>query len=91
MVLSKEGRRMARKLWIQRSTRGILDVKRTAPLEGWSDHRGHGWAIWMPLGNGVMKDVADNSENDRGVLVDLYIPRHCSATSQSLHSSTILT
>jgi hypothetical protein len=34
VVLSKEGRGMARKLWIQRSTRGILDVKRTAPLEG---------------------------------------------------------
>ena len=33
------------------------------------------------LGKGVMKDIANKTENDRGVLVDLYIPRHCSATS----------
>lgn len=45
------------------------------------DHSGHGRAVRMMLGNGVMKDIADNIENDRGVLVDLYIPRHCSATS----------
>lgn len=25
----------------------------------------------------------DIAENDKGVLVDLYIPRHCSATSMS--------
>jgi hypothetical protein len=33
-VLSKEGRRVARKLWIERSTREIMDVRKTAPLEG---------------------------------------------------------
>jgi hypothetical protein len=37
----------------------------------------------MAVGGGVIKDIADQTENDRGVLVDLYIPRHCSATSQS--------
>jgi hypothetical protein len=47
----------------------------------WMDHSGHGRAIGMILGGGVMKDIADRTENDRGVLVDLYIPRHCSATS----------
>ena len=32
-------------------------------------------------GGRIIKDIADDIENDRGVLVDLYIPRHCSATS----------
>jgi len=75
-----------RGIWNERSTSGILDYWIIGGLHAqkdWSDRSGHGRTGWMLSGGGVMKDTADNVENDRGVLVDLYIPRHCSATSQS--------
>ena len=58
-----------------------MEKWRTAPLEGLVEMTVDVGGRFGSHGRGVMKDIADNIENDRGVLVDLYIPRHCSATS----------
>jgi hypothetical protein len=39
------------------------------------------WRTYGRIEGRKTKNIANELENDRGHLVDLYIPRHCSATS----------